>query len=357
MRPPVPRFRPIRLPAFALAGILLLGGCGGSGGAGTVTAGTPTPSPAATPTATAEQLEDLRSNGALAAHADAAYRAGATGRGVKIAVIDTGITPGLTEFGGRIDPASADMAGTRGLVDPGGHGTPVSSLVLAARDGRGMHGIAYDATLVSLNVSSPTGCTSSADCRFVSQALIDAIDAAIAARVRVINMSFNYTVTYDAFVAAVQRAAAGIVVVISAGNNDDGGREPLLMARSFAEAAPGSVVIAGGHDASGGFDHRFANQAGTGPSSAWYLAALSRDVNATMRDGSLQALSGTSCSAATISGAVALVAQARPNLTGKQIVALLLANATDAGAPGLDPVFGNGILDLSKVFAALPPSG
>ena len=44
--------------------------------------------------------------------------------------------------------------------------------------------------------------------------------------------------------------------------------------------------------------------------------------------------SGTSFSAPTISGAVALMAQAFPNLTGKQIVSILFQSADDLGAAG-----------------------
>ena len=233
----------------------------------------------------------------------------------------------------------------------------MASVALAARDGRGMHGIAYDATLVSLNFSSPDNCTSLAQCTFRSAGLIAGIDAAIAAKVRVINLSFAINETYEEILAAVRRAAAaGIVIVISAGNNDAGGREPLLLARSFAEAAPGLVIIAGGHDAAGGFAYGSANQAGSGPSAAWYLTALSKDVNMIGPDGMIAVHDGTSLAAAAISGAVALIAQARPKLSGAQIVSLLLANATDAGTPGLDPVYGNGILNIAKAFEALPPA-
>lgn len=349
---------------------VLLAACGGGGGGvdkgvvivpGSSSSGgspTPTPTPSSTPTLTVQELEDQQSNSAAAAHADAAYRAGATGRGVKIAIIDTGITPGLTEFSGRIDSSSADMAGMRGLTDPSGHGTLMASVALAARDSRGMHGLAYEATLVSLNASNPATCRAADDCPASAELLIRAIDAAIEAKVRVINISATTDITHELLVAAVRRAAtAGIVTVISAGNNNGDARQPLLLSRSFAEAAPGWVIIAGGHDVSGAFDYQLANRAGSGPSAAWYLTALSRDVVMTDRNGSLVRDSGTSPAAAAVSGAVALVAQARPNLTGAQIVSLLLANTTDAGTPGRDNVFGNGILDLSATFAALPPVG
>ncbi len=209
-----------------------------------------------------------------------------------------------------------------------------------------------------MNASNPATCRSATDCPASAELLIRAIDAAIDAKVRVINISATTDVTHETLIAAVRRAAAaGIVTVISAGNNDGDARQPLLLSRSFAEAAPGWVIIAGGHDMSGAFDYQLANRAGGGPAAAWYLTALSRDVVMTDRNGSLVRYSGTSPAAAAISGAVALVAQARPKLTGAQIVTLLLANATDAGTAGPDTVFGNGILNIAATFANLPSAG
>jgi len=353
--------RSIGLRAVVLASIAILSGCGGGDGADkgvTVVPGGPSagpspipgnPSPAPSPTA--EQLEYQRSNSAVAAQADAAYRRGTTGKGIRIALIDTGITPGLTEFQGRIDPASADMTGTRGLTDSHGHGTWVASVALAARDGRGLHGVAFEATAISLNVSRADAC-SPQQCAVGSAMVTRAIDAAVASGARVINMSFGSDDIDENLLAAVRRAAAaGVVMVVSAGNQG-GGTEPRLLARSIAAAAPGLVIIAGGHDAA---EHAFTggNQAGMGSAAAWYLAALAVDVNMTGRDGAIVTMTGNSAATAAISGAVALVAQARPDLSGAQIVSLLLSNATDAGAPGRDPVFGNGILNLAAIFSAL----
>jgi hypothetical protein len=51
-----------------------------------------------------------------------------------------------------------------------------------------------------------------------------------------------------------------------------------------------------------------------------------------------------------ISGAAALLASAFPNLTGQQILQILLGSADDAGAPGTDSVFGRGILNIERAF-------
>jgi subtilisin family serine protease len=182
-----------------------------------------------------------------------------------------------------------------------------------------------------------------------------AIDDAVASGARVINLSFNSDYTEDNLLAAVRRAvAANAVIVISAGNET--ANQPLLLSRAIAEAGAGAVIIAGACDAAGR-PYPYNNQAGTGEAAAAYLMTLGVDVNMTGRDGALVTYSGTSFAAPAISGAVALVAQARPNLTGAQIVSLLLNNAIDAGATGRDPIYGNGILDLGRTFAALGHGG
>ncbi|MEL0252902.1 MAG: S8 family serine peptidase, partial [Novosphingobium sp.] len=62
-------------------------------------------------------------------------------------------------------------------------------------------------------------------------------------------------------------------------------------------------------------------------------------------------VNGTSFAAPQVSGAVALLAQAFPNLTGAQIVSLLLRTARDAGAAGTDSLYGRGILDIANAFS------
>jgi hypothetical protein len=65
----------------------------------------------------------------------------------------------------------------------------------------------------------------------------------------------------------------------------------------------------------------------------------------------VRVFNGTSFSAPQIAGAAALLAQAFPNLTGQQIVNLLLTSARDAGAAGTDAIYGRGILDIARAFA------
>ena len=92
----------------------------------------------------------------------------------------------------------------------------------------------------------------------------------------------------------------------------------------------------------------FSNRAGTG--AIYYLTALGVQVRTINENGQAVLASGTSFSAPVISGAAALLASAFPNLTGAQIVQLLLSTGDDAGSPGRDSVFGNGILNIARAF-------
>jgi hypothetical protein len=95
----------------------------------------------------------------------------------------------------------------------------------------------------------------------------------------------------------------------------------------------------------------FSNRAGN--SVAHYLSAVGEQVRAPDNNNVGFIWSGTSFASPQIAGAVALLAQAFPNLTGAQIVSILFSSARDAGAAGPDAVYGQGVLDLTKAFSPL----
>lgn len=318
----------------------------------------PPPPPAQTNFATAEYN---RSNGVTSSNAIAAYNAGATGAtgaGVTVGVIDSGINPALAEFAGRISAASADTAGSRGLGDDDGHGTFVAGVIAANKNDTGTHGVAFNATLLVARTDTPGSCTApptppeeESGCSHSDNAIARGVDLATTNRARVINISLGGSPANSTLRAAIDRAtAAGVVIVFSAGNDGDepeGVNPDPLSAIALESVARASIIIAGAVDANGQIAV-FSNRAGNG--AVAYLAALGVRVVAPDQNGQLFQVSGTSFSAPVISGAVALLAQAFPNLTGPQIVDLLFRSARDAGAPGDDSTYGQGILDLARAF-------
>jgi len=373
----------------AFATLALVAACGGGGGGVGSTPTPPTPTPTTTPTPTPTQTPPVTPTptpapapaptptptpgasydtaeyratvGAVSMNALAAYNKGATGAGVNVAIIDTGIDLQSAEFDNRISSASRDLAGNASIDDQAGHGTAVAFTIAGRRNGAGSHGVAFDSTLIVLRGDTPGTCTTTSTtgdsgCSFNDDNIARGVDVARQSGAKVINISLGGDgPSSSALVSAVNRAtAAGIVIVVAAGN--DGAANPSASAL-FANQDSVSrnlVIIAGsvGTNAArtAGADaiSSFSNKAGS--SAAHYLTAVGEQVRAPDENNTAYLWSGTSFATPQIVGAIALLAQAFPNLTGAQIVDLLYRTARDAGAVGVDPVYGNGVLDLTRAF-------
>lgn len=387
--------RPLRLQkrgcaASALALVLAACGGGGSGG-GPVTsppppapAPVPTPAPAPTPApvptpppSSFNTAEFRRSSGPQQHGAITAWEAGRTGQGQAIAIVDTGIDATNPEFAGRILGASRDVAnGGRTIQAEDDHGTNVALVAAAARNGSGVLGIAFDAPLLVLRADQPGSCTDTgnntgeASCTFFDTSIARGVDAAVAAGARVVNLSLggNDGIGGALREAVARASAAGVVVVVAAGNGGTGNRpdtdpnQPTAFAQQVRAAGGSNVIIVGSVDA-GNQLSSFSQRAGA--DAAWYLTARGEGVCCVYENGQIYVgqdsggafnllFSGTSFATPQVAGAVALLAQAFPNLTGQQIVRLLLDSARDAGAAGVDARYGAGVLDIA---AALAPRG
>ncbi|MBM3270924.1 MAG: S8 family serine peptidase [Candidatus Sericytochromatia bacterium] len=85
--------------------------------------------------------------------AQAAWALGATGRGARVAILDTGIDPDNPDLAPQVDFArSASFVPGEDLVDRNGHGSHVAGIVAAARNGLGVVGVAPEATLLIVKV-------------------------------------------------------------------------------------------------------------------------------------------------------------------------------------------------------------
>ncbi|HEX8303070.1 S8 family peptidase [Sphingomonas sp.] len=329
---------------------------------------TPTPAPTPTPTAVYDTAEYRATAGAVSMSALTAYNRGGTGSGIRVGVIDSGIDLQSSEFGDcsggvgtgtcRITSFSRSTAGNASIDDEGGHGTAVAFTIAGRRNDAGTHGVAFDAQLIVARADSPGSCAteSSSDedagCSFGDTAIALGLDAAREGGARVVNISLGGDAPNSRLLQAVSDAtAAGIVIVISAGN--DGTKPEGANPDAFAAGMAGSagarnlVIIAGSVNTADQISS-FSNRAGTGAST--YLTAVGQSVRAPDENNTPFLWSGTSFSAPQIAGAVALLAQAFPTMTGAQIVQLLFTTARDAGAAGIDPVYGRGVLDLARAF-------
>jgi Subtilase family len=350
------RVRPVRCArawgaAFSWGALLALVttlGCSGGGGGG----GSGSGSLSRHPRGYYETTEYFTNRGLEVIEASSAYAAAGTGDGILVGVIDTGIDRDHPEFAGVIDNDSIDIVtgGAATLGDVDGHGTAVAGVIAARRNKALSHGVAFDADLLVVRADAPGSCPGA--CVFDEADVASATDYAVDHGARVINYSLGGAGPLDGALGdALERAvAAGRIVVLSAGNEGDD--DPIFLA-IFAGTpeARGRAVAVGALDVDGDIAD-FSNRAGS--AKTYFLVAPGVEILAPKLDGDAAVVSGTSFAAPHVTGAVALLLDAAPFLSSREVVEILLETATDLGAPGTDEVYGRGLLNLT---AALGPQG
>jgi serine protease AprX len=298
---------------------------------------------------------------------------GIDGRGVTVAVIDSGVSnhPALRD---RVIVAKDFTGAPGGARDDYGHGTHVAGIIgESGRDGYG--GMAPGAWIANLRVLGPDGSGSTDN-------VIDAIDWAIRNRqrynIRVINLSLGHPV-FESYLddplcqAAARAVNAGIVVVAAAGNfgKTDDGRP--VVGGIIAPGNTPSVLTVGALNTKGTparSDDVMATYSSRGPTlvdgvlkpelvapgnrivaasaAGSYLATTYPDRVVVNGPGAADyiELSGTSMSSAVVSGAAALVLSARPDLSPAQVKAALQLTASRVPGAGLI-VAGAGSLNVA----------
>jgi serine protease AprX len=298
--------------------------------------------------------------------------AGDTGKGVTVAVLDTGID-NLPDFAGRLI-GGVDLSGEHDpFQDSYGHGTFVAGLIAGdgSSSGGKYAGEAAGASLVSVKVAGADGTT---DLAGLILGLQWAVDHKSGYGIRVLNMSLGFQAPMSTVLNPLDQAVeavwgSGIAVVTSAGNSGpfngtilSPGDDPL-------------VITVGALDdmaASSAAGDEMCDFSGSGPTSpdGWVkpdLVASGRsvvslaapgstiyDAHPSARVGSANFVgSGTSFSSAITSGAAALVLASHPGLTPNQLKARLLGT-TSPGPVGNPFVDGHGALNAYGAATAGP---
>ncbi|MFQ5534623.1 MAG: S8 family serine peptidase, partial [Sphingomonadales bacterium] len=105
-----------------------------------------------------------------------AYDDGLSGQGVTVAVVDTGIDIDNIDLIANIDARSTNIA-TGNFTDRNdidGHGTEVAGIIAAMRNSVGTHGVAFNASILSLRTDDPGSCAD--ECEFFDHVIADAVD-------------------------------------------------------------------------------------------------------------------------------------------------------------------------------------
>jgi subtilisin family serine protease len=256
------------------------------------------------------------------------------GRGVTIAVLDSGVNVNHPDLKDRIVPGYNIYSGNTDVTDVCGHGTAVAGTAAAtSNNAAGVAGVAGAAGIMPLRIAY----TDSTGCHAYFSTIASGLTYAADHGARVANVSYSGVAGSSAILSAARymNSKGGLVFVSAGNNNVDENVTP----------DPALVVVSAtdGNDAKASF-------------SSWgsfvTIAAPGTNIWTTNNALGYSAWNGTSFSAPITAGVAALMMAARPDLGGDTIQSLLYSTAVDLGAAGRDAVFGYGRVDAAAALRA-----
>ncbi|MFF7973128.1 type VII secretion-associated serine protease mycosin [Streptomyces sp. NPDC007905] len=289
--------------------------------------------------------------GLSALHLDEAWRT-TRGRGVTVAVLDTGVEADHPDLAGNVLPAKdmIEFGAKPGDRAWARHGTAMAGIIAGHGHGpgrtEGVVGVAPEAKILPVRVILEDGDSARTKARTTrGNALAEGIRWAADHGADVINLSLGDDSASahpepgedEAVQYALQK---GVVVVASAGNGGAKGDHV-----SYPAAYPG-VIAATAVD-------KFGTRASFS-TRRWYAAVSAPGVDVVIADPDHKYYEGwgTSAASAFVSGAAALIKAAHPGLTPAQIKRLLEDTARDAPAGGRDDSRGFGMIDPAAALKA-----
>lgn len=283
------------------------------------------------------------------------YQAGLTGKGIVVAVLDTGIDPheDLTEPSNRILAWKDFVNHENSPYDDNGHGTHVAGIIAGngSYSNEKYRGIAPEAKLVGVKILDEEGSGRLSD---VISGIEWCINSLPALNIRAINLSIGSEVQGSYRSDPLCRATStawekGITVCTAAGNNGP-------MPGSISTPGINPIIITVGNlddqNTLTNIDDVISPSSSRGPTLDKIikpdLVASGTNITSLKAGGGYTTLSGTSMATPLVTGAVALILQKWPNLKPDQIKLILMRKTRDVGVgPNLQ---GAGALDLEAIF-------
>lgn len=289
--------------------------------------------------------------------ADRAHKSGHTGKGVTVALIDTGVSPhrDIVYPTNRIVGFKDFIKDESEPYDDNGHGTHCAGILASnGFSSKGKYtGIAPEASILSVKILDENGNGTTSDILSAVQWIIDTKEVY---KTKVVNFSLGTTAQYrerkDPLVKAANRAIESGMTVVAAVGNSGPARNTIL------SPATGRYVISVGaaddNKTPQTSDDFIASFSSRGPT---YDRIRKPDLVAPGVDimslsyknhSGYASLSGTSMATPMVSGVAALLYEQNPNYTHFEIKKILMETCSHINASPFDQ--GAGIIDLDKIF-------
>lgn len=291
-------------------------------------------------------------SGALSSHGidDPRRARGYTGKGVTVALIDTGVDPDHESLSGKIVGFKDFVNNQSEPYDDNGHGTHCASLIAGSE----CIGVASDAGLVVIKAMDREGACYTSDA-------LRALDWCLENRerygIRVISFSVGgegpsggSSLLDEACNSMVDQ---GLVMCVAAGNS--GPANSSIVVPGEAE----NVITVGAVDGTGSIFELSSRGPTSSGSIKPDLVTLGVDVVSALfgTANEKNAVSGTSMAVPQVSGAAALLLEADPNLGPSDVKRIFLMTADDLGPAGVDYAYGYGALNLTAAISSIGGSG
>jgi subtilisin family serine protease len=273
------------------------------------------------------------------------------GKGITIAVIDTGVDGTVPDLAGAVT-GGIDYSGMGaangekpvGDADERDHGTMVASLAAGRGTGSGVGliGVAPQANILSISIGFGSAATNS------DAQIAEAVNWAVAHGANIINMSLTrntlaWPESWDkAFLNAMQH---NVVIVAAAGNRGSGTTEV------GAPATMPGVMAVGGVD-----QNEKASVDASAQGITIGVSAPSEQLLGAIPGGGYVEWEGTSGSTPIVAGVLALVMASHPGITGANAINRVISTATDAGVKGVDPIYGYGLVNAAGAVRDTVPN-
>lgn len=268
---------------------------------------------------------------------DSVWDTDLTGKGIKIAVLDTGIDDSHDMFKDK-NIISENFINNKEATDFNGHGTHVAGIAAGNAD---LKGVAKDADILNAKVldSQGKGSTSS---------IIAGINWAVEEGADIITISFGSSNSdFDSpLVSAIDEAIENGVIVIAASGNCRKGCGSFYGV-TFPGSLPEVITV-------GAVDDKELADFSSGDKFKDYIkpdfTAPGVDIRSSFLNNEYKDMSGTSMSAPFVAGIAALLLEKEKDISQQQVLNLFAENSIDLGEEGKDTEYGWGIVDVEELF-------